>query len=115
MLAKFGMALLCALLCASPARADFIDLWANKLDMPLNKAPHTGHSKVLLIPVQIDYTGARAEQSRARSEGRLVGVGIGTYVEFTGAGSATFKGRGMVGDKLAAEAEFAAMLVDTRV
>jgi len=26
-----------------------------------------------------------------------------------------FKGRGMVGDKLAAEAEFAAMLVDTRV
>src|SRR5258706_13529316 len=44
----------------------------------------------------IDYTRARAEQSRARSEGRLVGVGIGTYVEFTGAGSATFKGRGMV-------------------
>src|SRR5207302_9136359 len=50
---------LCALALASAARADFIDMWANKLDMPLNKSPRTGHSRVLLIPVQIDYTGAR--------------------------------------------------------
>jgi aerobic carbon-monoxide dehydrogenase large subunit len=42
-----------------------------------------------------DYAGTREEQSRARAEGRLLGIGIGSYVEFTGAGSSTFKGRGM--------------------
>jgi carbon-monoxide dehydrogenase large subunit len=42
-----------------------------------------------------DYAGSREEQSRARAEGRLLGIGIGSYVEFTGAGSSTFKGRGM--------------------
>ena len=44
-----------------------------------------------------DYTGARAVQARERASGRLVGIGIGSYVEFTGAGSSTFKARGMVG------------------
>src|SRR5207245_9425450 len=42
-----------------------------------------------------DYQGARREQETARGEGRLVGIGIGSYVEYTGAGSSTFKGRGM--------------------
>jgi aerobic carbon-monoxide dehydrogenase large subunit len=42
-----------------------------------------------------DYAGSREEQSRARAQGRLFGIGIGSYVEFTGAGSSTFKGRGM--------------------
>jgi carbon-monoxide dehydrogenase large subunit len=41
------------------------------------------------------YDGARQEQARGRAEGRLLGIGIGSYVEFTGAGSSTFKGRGM--------------------
>jgi carbon-monoxide dehydrogenase large subunit len=41
------------------------------------------------------YAGIRKEQARARAEGRLVGIGIGSYVEFTGAGSSTFKQRGM--------------------
>jgi carbon-monoxide dehydrogenase large subunit len=41
------------------------------------------------------YAGARQEQARGRAEGRLLGIGIGSYVEFTGAGSSTFKGRGM--------------------
>ena len=40
---------------ASGARADFIDLNANPSDIPQNKAPRTGHSNVLLIPVQIDF------------------------------------------------------------
>jgi carbon-monoxide dehydrogenase large subunit len=44
-----------------------------------------------------DYQGRRAEQKEARAAGRLIGIGLGTYVEFTGAGSSTFKGRGMVG------------------
>src|SRR2546423_4810087 len=44
----------------------------------------------------VDYERLRSEQRQARSEGRLVGIGIGTYVEFTGAGSSTFKGRGMI-------------------
>jgi aerobic carbon-monoxide dehydrogenase large subunit len=47
--------------------------------------------------VAFDYRRERAEQSSARAAGRLVGIGIGSYVEFTGAGSSTFKGRGMVG------------------
>jgi carbon-monoxide dehydrogenase large subunit len=44
-----------------------------------------------------DYERAREEQTRARASGRLVGIGLASYVEFTGAGSATFKGRGVVG------------------
>jgi carbon-monoxide dehydrogenase large subunit len=44
-----------------------------------------------------DYERARADQARERSTGRLVGIGLSTYVEFTGAGSSTFKARGMVG------------------
>jgi aerobic carbon-monoxide dehydrogenase large subunit len=43
------------------------------------------------------YKRARAEQAKARAAGRLVGIGLGSYVEFTGAGSSTFKVRGMVG------------------
>lgn len=39
-----------------------------------------------------DYTGARAEQ---RAGGRCLGVGLCSYVEYTGAGSSTFSGRGM--------------------
>ncbi len=37
------------------ARADFIDLNANPFDIPQNKAPQLGHSRVLVIPVQIDF------------------------------------------------------------
>lgn len=44
-----------------------------------------------------DYREARATQQRLRESGRLVGIGLGTYVEFTGAGSSTFVARGMVG------------------
>jgi carbon-monoxide dehydrogenase large subunit len=42
-----------------------------------------------------DYAGARAEQAKARSESRLLGIGIGSYIEYTGAGSSTFQRRGM--------------------
>ncbi|MBS2021574.1 MAG: hypothetical protein JST92_04140 [Deltaproteobacteria bacterium] len=44
-------------LCGTAARADFIDMWANKTDSPQNKAPPRGHSKLLVIPVEINYTG----------------------------------------------------------
>ncbi len=50
-------AVLFALALAQSARADFIDLWADKTDMPADKAPPRGHSKLLVIPVQIDYSG----------------------------------------------------------
>ena len=43
-----------ALLCAPAARADFADLYADSRDMPINKAPRTGHSRIVVIPVQID-------------------------------------------------------------
>jgi carbon-monoxide dehydrogenase large subunit len=45
--------------------------------------------------VAFDYAGAREEQLGGRAHGRVLGIGIGSYVEFTGAGSSTFKGRGM--------------------
>jgi len=43
-----------------------------------------------------DYEMARLEQSAARAEGRMVGIGIASYVEVTAGGSRTFVGRGMV-------------------
>jgi len=36
----------------------------------------------------LDYTAARAEQARARADGRWIGIGIAAYVELTGIGSA---------------------------
>lgn len=45
--------------------------------------------------VAFDYRGARDEQRRSREEGRCLGIGLCSYVEVTGAGSSTYKGRGM--------------------
>jgi len=42
-----------------------------------------------------DYDGMRAEQARARAEGRAVGVGIACYTEYTGMGAQVFRRRGM--------------------
>src|SRR5437899_301060 len=42
-----------------------------------------------------DIAALRTEKARARGEGRVVGLGLSSYVEYTGAGSSTFKGRGM--------------------
>ena len=42
------------------------------------------------------YARLRAEQSTARGVGRLVGVGLSCYTEYTGIGSRTYRGRGMV-------------------
>ena len=55
---RAALAVLGALAVLSPvaARADFIDLWADKTDALLNKAPKRGKSKLLVIPVQVDYT-----------------------------------------------------------
>src|SRR2546428_9866019 len=44
-----------------------------------------------------DYRGARREQQIARGEGRLVGIGIGSYGEDHGAGPPNFQRRGMEG------------------
>jgi len=43
-----------------------------------------------------DYDGLRRMQAAARAEGRLVGVGVACYTEYTGMGSAVFRGRGLV-------------------
>jgi len=43
-----------------------------------------------------DYDGLRRAQVVARAEGRLVGVGLACYTEYTGMGSAVFRGRGMM-------------------
>ncbi len=47
--------------------------------------------------LMFDYTAARIEQQKGRDQGRLLGIGLGSYVEFTAAGSLTFAKRGMVG------------------
>src|SRR5437763_11410809 len=51
------LAAILVLCTAAAARADFIDLYANKTDMPQNKGPRLGRSKVVVIPVQIDANG----------------------------------------------------------
>jgi carbon-monoxide dehydrogenase large subunit len=45
----------------------------------------------------IDYEGFPALQRAARAEGRLIGIGLACYVEYTGINSRVFSGRGMVG------------------
>ncbi len=45
----------------------------------------------------IGYDGFREEQRAARADGRVLGLGIACYVEYTGMGSQVFHGRGMVG------------------
>jgi carbon-monoxide dehydrogenase large subunit len=45
----------------------------------------------------IGYAGFADEQARARVQGRALGLGIASYVEYSGMGSAVFHGRGMVG------------------
>ncbi len=43
-----------------------------------------------------DYDGLRRAQADARAQGRLVGIGVSCYTEFTGMGSSIFRGRGMM-------------------
>jgi carbon-monoxide dehydrogenase large subunit len=45
----------------------------------------------------IGYAHFPGEQERARAEGRLIGLGMASYVEYSAMGSAVFHGRGMVG------------------
>jgi carbon-monoxide dehydrogenase large subunit len=45
----------------------------------------------------IGYADFPEEQEAARAGGRLLGLGIASYVEYTGMGSQVFHGRGMVG------------------
>ena len=42
------------------------------------------------------YAEARAEQARRRAEGRLVGIGLSAFTEYTGMGRSTFARRGMI-------------------
>lgn len=44
-----------------------------------------------------DHAGFPERKRTARAEGRLIGMGIGCYVEYTGINSRVFQGRGMVG------------------
>ena len=42
-----------------------------------------------------DYVGLRREQASARSAGRLVGIGLACYTEYTGMGAEGFRRRGL--------------------
>jgi aerobic carbon-monoxide dehydrogenase large subunit len=46
---------------------------------------------------RIGYSSFAEEQREALGHGRLLGLGIASYVEYTGMGSQVFHGRGMVG------------------
>jgi carbon-monoxide dehydrogenase large subunit len=43
-----------------------------------------------------DYERLKRERQEGRTRGRLLGVGLACYTEFTGMGSETYRGRGMV-------------------
>ena len=45
----------------------------------------------------VGYAGFGEERRAALERGRLLGLGIASYVEYTGMGSQVFHGRGMVG------------------
>ena len=45
----------------------------------------------------IGYHGFAAERSKGREQGRVLGLGIASYVEYSAMGSAVFHGRGMIG------------------
>jgi carbon-monoxide dehydrogenase large subunit len=45
----------------------------------------------------IDYGSFTERRERAREEGRLIGIGISCYVEYTGVNRNVYQGRGMVG------------------
>lgn len=45
----------------------------------------------------VGYDGFVEQQRLARSDGRLIGLGLSCYVEYTGINSRVFSGRGMVG------------------
>ena len=45
----------------------------------------------------VGYAEFASEQQTARAEGRLIGLGIASYVEYSAMGSVVFQGRGMVG------------------
>jgi carbon-monoxide dehydrogenase large subunit len=62
---------------------------------PYESGDHGAALDIALLA--FDYAGALEQRERARAGGRLVGIGIGSYVEFTGGGSRTFVGRGMIG------------------
>jgi len=62
---------------------------------PYESGDHAAALEIALLG--FDYAGALEQREVARATGRLVGIGIGSYVEFTGGGSKTFVGRGMVG------------------
>ena len=62
---------------------------------PYESGNHAATLEIALL--SFDYAGALEQREAARAEGRLVGIGIGSYVEFTGGGSGTFVGRGMIG------------------
>jgi carbon-monoxide dehydrogenase large subunit len=46
---------------------------------------------------EVGYEAFAAEREAARAEGRLLGLGLCCYVEYTGINSAVFTGRGMAG------------------
>lgn len=55
---KLGtVALVLACVASSPARAEFMDMWARHDDVGEGKTPRTGASRVLVIPVEIRNAG----------------------------------------------------------
>ncbi len=71
----------------------------NDADLPFTTAAGLVYDAVSIgasleqAVAMVDYTAFRAEQVRAREEGRLLGVGLGLYVEPSGSRWAAFRAR----------------------
>ena len=61
-------------------------------DLRQRRLPHARSSTRSIWPAT---TALRREQAAARAEGRLVGIGVACYTEYTGMGSDVFRRRGM--------------------
>ncbi len=55
------------------------------------------HEALERVLEAIGYAGFPERQAAARADGRLLGLGLSCYVEYTGINSRVFTGRGMVG------------------
>lgn len=75
---------------AEVRRRNYVTAFPHQTCTGLNYDSGDYHAALELALDRIGYTELRGEQARARAEGRLLGVGIGSYVEVGGATPSLF-------------------------
>lgn len=74
-------------------RADELP-WENPAGLVYDSGDYVRALETALARIEPELEGDRA---RARARGRMTGLGLCAYVEYTGMGSSVFQGRGMLG------------------